>query len=79
MPVPVEPQERHVHKEAFRVSSFQTAEENSFSLGQKCVSKWMALKDRHTPSTSKLCQNIYRTSALVESESDLTVLQELWY
>ena len=29
-PVPVEPQDRYVHKGAFRMSSFQTAEEDSF-------------------------------------------------
>ena len=38
----------------------------------------MAQKNWHTPSASNFCQNVYRTSALVEFESDLTMLQELW-
>ena len=38
-PFPVEPHDRHVHSGAFRKSSFRTAEEDSFSLGQECVRK----------------------------------------
>ena len=77
-PVPVDSKDRHVHSGHFHKSSFQNAEENSFSLGRECVRKWMAQKDCHTPSASNFCQNVYRTSALLESESDLTMLQELW-
>ena len=62
----------------FRKSSFQTAEEDFFSLGRECVRKWLAQKDWHTLWASNFCQNVYRTSALVEFESDLTMLQELW-
>ena len=38
----------------------------------------MAQKDWHTLSPSNFCQNVHRTSALVEIEPDLPMLQELW-
>ena len=49
-----------------------------FRLGHRCVRKWVAQKDWHKHSASNFCQNVNKTSALVEFESDFTTLQELW-
>ena len=57
-----------VHKGAFHKSSFQTPKQTL-----SVVSKWMAQKDWHTPSASNFCHIVYRTSALVEFESDFTM------